>query len=182
MFGNWIDCRTVGFFLKISTEIGKAWRKSVMRTKPEPCVWGERKKNVFLASLPSFALTFPPRSRPYVWRKNTDCFAVQEFKYSPLVSFAAARMGVTWCSPSQVTSSPLGRARLCRRLSRRVDRFYSRGQQLGKCNGTEETAYIIKRFNSYVSLRDWFRSFRTPTLTLPPSYCFGIQYGGRDVM
>ena len=26
-----IDCKTVGFFLKISKEIGKAWRKSLKR-------------------------------------------------------------------------------------------------------------------------------------------------------
>ena len=55
-----IDCETVGFFLKISQEIGKAWRKSLTR-----------------------ALCFQPCSRPFVWllartwiRKNTDCFAV----------------------------------------------------------------------------------------------------------
>ena len=28
-----LDCKTVGFFLKISKEIGKAWRKSLTRTK-----------------------------------------------------------------------------------------------------------------------------------------------------
>ena len=46
-------------------------------------MWGERKKTVFLASLPSLALCFQPHSRPFVWllartwiRKNTDCFAV----------------------------------------------------------------------------------------------------------
>ena len=26
---NVLDCKTVGFFLKISKEIGKAWRKSL---------------------------------------------------------------------------------------------------------------------------------------------------------
>ena len=29
----YIDCKTVGFFLKISKEIGKAWRKSLTRAK-----------------------------------------------------------------------------------------------------------------------------------------------------
>ena len=29
----YIDCKTVGFFLKISKEIGKAWRKSLKRAK-----------------------------------------------------------------------------------------------------------------------------------------------------
>ena len=28
-----IDCKTVGFFLKISKEIGKAWRKSLTRAR-----------------------------------------------------------------------------------------------------------------------------------------------------
>ena len=31
MYG--VDCKTVGFFLKISKEIGKAWRKSLTRAK-----------------------------------------------------------------------------------------------------------------------------------------------------
>ena len=31
-----IDCKTVGFFLKISKEIGKAWRKSLTREAREP--------------------------------------------------------------------------------------------------------------------------------------------------
>ena len=30
---NVIDCKTVGFILKISKEIGKAWRKSLTRAK-----------------------------------------------------------------------------------------------------------------------------------------------------
>ena len=34
-----LDCKTDGFFLKISKEISKAWREA-----PESCVWGERKK------------------------------------------------------------------------------------------------------------------------------------------
>ena len=28
-----LDCKTVSFFLKISKEIGKAWRKSLTRAK-----------------------------------------------------------------------------------------------------------------------------------------------------
>ena len=31
-----VDCKTVGFFLKISKEIGKAWRTSLTRAKREP--------------------------------------------------------------------------------------------------------------------------------------------------
>ena len=60
-----VDCKTVGFFLKFSKEIGKAWRKSLTRVKP------------------SLALCFQPRPRPFVWllarswiRRNTDCFAL----------------------------------------------------------------------------------------------------------
>jgi len=30
---HYLDCKTVGFFLKISKEIGEAWRKSRMRAK-----------------------------------------------------------------------------------------------------------------------------------------------------
>ena len=33
VFGVYIDCKTDGFFLKISKEIGKAWRKSFTRAK-----------------------------------------------------------------------------------------------------------------------------------------------------
>ena len=31
-----LDCKTVGFFLKISKEIGKAWRKSLAREARKP--------------------------------------------------------------------------------------------------------------------------------------------------
>ena len=55
-----IDCKTVGFFLKISKEIGKAWRKSLTRAKRAS------HGRVRLASLPSFALCFQPHSRPFV--------------------------------------------------------------------------------------------------------------------
>ena len=49
-----IDCKTVGFFLKISKEIGKAWGKTLTRAKR--------------ASLtrPSLALCFQPHSRPFI--------------------------------------------------------------------------------------------------------------------
>ena len=79
-----LDCKTVGFFLKISKEIGKAWRKSLTRAKraslTRVCGACEAREK---ASLPSLALCFQFRSRPFVWlpartwiRKNTDCFAV----------------------------------------------------------------------------------------------------------
>ena len=45
---NVIDCKTVGFFLKISKEIGKACRKSLTREAREP---------LFSASFQTFCLT-----------------------------------------------------------------------------------------------------------------------------
>ena len=50
-----VDCKTIGLFLKISKEIGKAWRKSLKREAREPqtptrCVRRE-KKNLALALL-----------------------------------------------------------------------------------------------------------------------------------
>ena len=96
MFTNWhavIDCKTVRFFLKSLAQDSDARkaREPHMRT-PIGCACEsrerererERKKTiVFLASLPSLAHCFQPRSRPFVlllartWiRKNTDFFAV----------------------------------------------------------------------------------------------------------
>ena len=61
----------------------KSVKKSVKRGVRVLRARSERKKTVFLASLPSLALCFQPRSRPFVWLlprtwmlKNTDCFAV----------------------------------------------------------------------------------------------------------
>ena len=36
LFPSYVDCETVGFFLKIRKEIGKAWRKSLPREANEP--------------------------------------------------------------------------------------------------------------------------------------------------
>ena len=62
------------FFLKISKEIGKAWRKSLTRANHA---------SLTRPSLTSLALCFQPSSTPFVWllartwiRKNTECFAV----------------------------------------------------------------------------------------------------------
>ena len=68
-----IDCQTVGFFLRISKEMGKAWRKSLARakraslTRPKGCpkgVCGERifsfspqSRSVFSVSYRTFCLT-----------------------------------------------------------------------------------------------------------------------------
>ena len=66
-----IDCKTAGFFFKISKEIGKTWRKSLnareARESHVPVGRVRREeKTVFSASLPSLALCFQPRSRPFV--------------------------------------------------------------------------------------------------------------------
>ena len=55
------------FFLKISKEIGKAWRKSLKREarKPHTPVKASVRR-VRRESLPSLALCFQPRSRPFV--------------------------------------------------------------------------------------------------------------------
>ena len=83
-----IDCKTVGFFLRISKEIGKAWRKSLARAKRASLLASSQARRAcvargFLASLPSLALCFQHRTGHFVWllarswiRKNTDCFAV----------------------------------------------------------------------------------------------------------
>ena len=44
-----LDCKTVGFFLKISKEIGNAWRKSLTRAKRASltrCVRREKKNRL----------------------------------------------------------------------------------------------------------------------------------------
>ena len=51
-----VDCQTVVFFLKISKEIGKAWRKSLKREAREPHtpvrrVRREKKPSISIASL-----------------------------------------------------------------------------------------------------------------------------------
>ena len=45
-----VDCKTVGFFLKISKEIDKAWRKSLTRAKPHRPVWRVRREKKNLLS------------------------------------------------------------------------------------------------------------------------------------
>ena len=60
-----VDCKTVGFFLKISKEIGKAWRKNLTRAKRASLTRpsGERKsvspqsRSLFSASFQTFCLT-----------------------------------------------------------------------------------------------------------------------------
>ena len=51
--GCHLDCKTVGCFLKISKEIGKAWRKSPTRAKRQS---REKKKTLSPVSLSDFSL------------------------------------------------------------------------------------------------------------------------------
>ena len=51
-----VDCKTVGFFLKISKEIGKAWRKSLTRAKRASSD-SPQSRSLFSASLQTFCLT-----------------------------------------------------------------------------------------------------------------------------
>ena len=57
------DCKTVGFFLKISKEIGKAWRKSLTREAREPHTpvgifsVSPQSRSLFSASFQTFRLT-----------------------------------------------------------------------------------------------------------------------------
>ena len=75
-----VDCKTVGFFfLKISKEIRVKCGVRVLRARASHAP--------ILASPPSLAVCFQPRSRRFVWllarswiRKNTDCFAVYRFR------------------------------------------------------------------------------------------------------
>ena len=64
--GPKVDCKTVGFFLKISKEIVKAWRKSLTRasfTRPGRVRRREKKsvspqsRSLFSASFQTFCLT-----------------------------------------------------------------------------------------------------------------------------
>ena len=50
-----VDCKTVGFFLKISKEIGKAWRKSLTRAK-RVSSYSPQSRSLFSASFPVFSL------------------------------------------------------------------------------------------------------------------------------
>ena len=83
-----IDCKTDGFFLKISSEIGKAWRKSLTRaqraslTRPTGV---ERKKAVspqsrslFSASFQTFCLT----ARAYLNTQKYGLFCSLSFNFN----------------------------------------------------------------------------------------------------
>ena len=49
-----LDCKTVGFSLKISNEIGKAWIKSLTRAKRASLT--RQSRSLFSASLQTFCL------------------------------------------------------------------------------------------------------------------------------
>ena len=58
---SWLDCKTVGFFLKISKEIGKAWRTSLTREAREPHTpvgrVSPQSRSLFSASFQTFCST-----------------------------------------------------------------------------------------------------------------------------
>ena len=57
-----LDCKTVGFFSSKSVKKSVKRGVRVVRARPE-----KNRQSVFLVSLPSLALCFQPRSRPFVW-------------------------------------------------------------------------------------------------------------------
>ena len=73
-----LDCKTVGFFSKSVKKSVKKIGVRVLLARNARAVtrpWGERKRNVFLASLPSLALCFQPRSRPSFWLLERNKYA-----------------------------------------------------------------------------------------------------------
>ena len=67
-----VDCKTVGFFfLKISKEIGKAWRNSLTRAR-RACSDSPQSRSLFSASFQTFCLT----ARAYFNTQKYGYFAV----------------------------------------------------------------------------------------------------------
>ena len=56
-FSFLIDCKTVGLFLKISKEIGKAWRKSLTRAKRASLLEYAKIRTVLQSTFLVFSLT-----------------------------------------------------------------------------------------------------------------------------
>ena len=81
---NSVDCKTVGFFLKISKEMSKAWRKSYAREAREPHTPVGRVR-LSPVSLSVFSLVWL-LARTWI-RKNTDCFAVYQFRDTARLKF-----------------------------------------------------------------------------------------------
>ena len=77
-----LDFKTVGFFLKISKEIGKAWRKSLTRAKRVRRIFSvsPQSRSLFSASFQTFCLT----ARAYLNTQNhglfCSCFAALFFQ------------------------------------------------------------------------------------------------------
>ena len=62
-----LDCKTVRFFLKICKEIGNRGVRVLLARGARASDARRACEAYFFASLPSFALCFQPRSRPFVW-------------------------------------------------------------------------------------------------------------------
>ena len=139
-----LDCKTVGFFLKISKEIGKTWRKSLTRAKRASLtrptgVWGEAKWAVF--KIPGFVckpfLPFFPTPSPL--------FYLRHFSRGLWLSFL-------------VLCSETARKRLLRRLGERekTDCPFSI-QWVRSDQGVQKCRQAVKRlFTASPSLRIWF--------------------------
>ena len=72
-----LDCKTVGFFLKISKEIVKAWRKSLTRDAREP--HSPQPRTLFSASFQTFCLT----ARAYLNTQKYGLFCSLDFPLLP---------------------------------------------------------------------------------------------------
>ena len=81
-----VDCKTVGFFLKISKEIGKAWRKSLKRAKRvrrQKKTFSPQSHSPFSASFQTFCLT----ARAYLNTQKYGLFCSLESEFSLALLF-----------------------------------------------------------------------------------------------
>ena len=77
-----MDCKTVGFFLKISKEIGKAWRKSLCARASHTHRACEAREKIPSLPSPASFQTFCLTACAYLnTQKYTDCFAVYMTNY-----------------------------------------------------------------------------------------------------
>ena len=81
-----VDCKTVGFFLKISKEVGKAWRKSNTRESHTP----------FPASFQTFCVHEEPRKVPFLIILSDGCYTQFPVRLLPptLCMLAGVRLAV----------------------------------------------------------------------------------------
>ena len=83
----YLDCKTVSFFLKISREIGKAWRKSIARAKRARLTCLRRIFSVSPQSLSMFSASFQTfclTARPYLNTQKYGLFCSLVFTLNRL--------------------------------------------------------------------------------------------------